>query len=339
MKKQEEKMENRMIGGIAFSPITMGCMAVADPAVWGPQDEAETIRTMQAAHDEGIDSFDTAPMYGNGYSEQLLGKAFHGSDKVVIATKVPPDMMSRSGCIRACETSLKYLERDYIDLYQVHWPSADVPMEETMEALTQLKRDGKVREIGVCNFGTEQLTEALRLCEIKSNQLMYNLFFRAPEFEMIKKLRDNRLALMTYSSVAQGLLTGKYETLDQVPVTLRRTRHYPAAMHPNPPHQEAGCREEVEKALAELRVFCADHGYQMAQTAIAWLLAKESVTTVIAGARTIRQLQNNARAITLHLTPEEVAELDQLTSAIKEKMGDNLDAWRTTGDETTRRIR
>lgn len=332
-------MESRKIGGIAFSPITMGCMAVADPAVWGAQDENETIRTMQAAHDYGIDSFDTAPMYGNGYSEQLLGKAFHGSDRVVIATKVPPEMMKKADCIQACETSLRYLERDYIDLYQIHWPSASVPMEETAEALLQLKQQGKVREIGVSNFGMMQLDEMLKLCDIKSNQLMYNLFFRAPEFEMIDKLKENKLAMLTYSSMAQGLLTGKYETLDQVPVTLRRTRHYPASMHPNPPHKEAGCRAEVEKAMAELRVFCADHGYIMAQLAIAWLLAKECVTTVIAGARTIKQLKTNAAAMQLSLTAEQVAELDQLSRPIKEKMGANLDAWRTTGDEETRRIR
>ena len=332
-------MAKRMIGEAEFSSITMGCMAVADSAVWGPQDEQETIRTMQTARDYGVESFDTAPMYGNGYSEQLLGKAFHGSDKVVIATKVPPEMMKKEDCIKACETSLKYLERDYIDLYQIHWPSSTVALEETMEAMLLLKRQGKVREIGVCNFGMEQLKEALNYEDLRSNQLMYNLFFRAPEFEMIPALQQNGLAMLTYSSIAQGLLTGKYATLDQVPVTLRRTRHYPASMNPHSPHSEAGCREEVEKAILNLRTFCNDHGYNMAQAAIAWLLSKPAVTTVIAGARTIHQLETNAASVQIKLSPEEIAELDQLSQEIKMKMGANLDAWRSTDDEANRRIR
>lgn len=329
----------RKIGNIEFSPITMGCMAVADPGVWGEQDENETIRTMHAARDGGIISYDTAPAYGDGYSEQLLGKAFGGSSNVVIATKVPGGKMSYEECIEACETSLRYLQRDYIDLYQIHWPSNKISFEETARALTRLKEQGKIREIGVCNFGIMQTEEMIKLCDIKSNQLMYNLFFRAVEFEMKDLLTKNNLGLLTYSSIAQGLLTGKYNTLDEVPQTLRRTRHYPCFMNPNSPHHELGCKDEVEKALGELRTFCSDNNMQMAQAAIAWLLKKNHVTTVIAGARNIKQIEKNLLAINTSLSDAQEKELDDISENIKQKMGKNLDAWRGSDDESMIRIR
>lgn len=316
----------------------MGCMAVADPAVWGAQDEADTIRAMHAARDMGITSFDTAPGYGNGYSEQLLGKAFEGSHDVVIATKVNGGNMSYEACIEGCETSLRYLKRDYIDLYQVHWPSKTVPYEETARALTHLKEQGKIREIGVCNYGVKQLGEMLTLCDVKSNQLMYNMFFRAVEFEMEELLKEKKLGLLTYSSIAQGLLTGKYDTLDQVPETLRRTRLYPCTMNEKSPHHGAGCREEAEKALAELKTFCADNSMTVAQTALAWLLSKDAVTTVIAGARNVSQVEKNAVAMNTTLTPSQIAELDALSEDVKQKIGGHLDAWRTEDDTANLRI-
>lgn len=331
-------MKTRKIGSVEFSPITMGCMAVADPSAWGPQDEAETIRTMHAARDMGITSFDTAPGYGNGYSEQLLGKAFDGSHDVIIASKVAGKNMSYEACVEGCETSLRYLKRDYIDLYQIHWPSTSVAYEETARALTHLKEQGKIREIGVCNYGVKQLAEMMSFCDVKSEQLMYNLFFRAVEFEMEDIIKEKKLGLLTYSSIAQGLLTGKYDTLDQVPATLRRTRHYPCTMVEKSPHGEAGCRAEVEKALAELKEFCADNSMTVAQAALAWLLSKEVVTTVIAGARSVSQVEKNVVAMNTALTPNQIAQLDAISENIKQKMGKNLDPWRNEGGPAPVRI-
>lgn len=324
-------MKSNKIGQIEFTKLTMGCMAVADPGAWGPQDEAETIRTMHAARDIGITCFDTAPGYGNGYSEELLGKAFNGSTDVVIASKISADSLKYDDCIKSCEKSLKLLKRDHIDLLQVHWANPTVPFEETANALIKLKEQGKVREYGVCNFGMKQMTEMLKLCDIRSNQLMYNLFFRGIEFELEDALKQNGLGLLTYSSLAQGLLTGKYKRLEDVPETLRRTRHYPCSMHPSSPHGEEGCKAEVEKALAELGEFANGKGVCISEVALAWLLAKDSVTTVIAGARSVAQIEKNAKALRVSLTPEEITFLDGVSEGIKQKMGKNLDPWRSVG--------
>lgn len=251
-------MKTKKIGQIEFAPITMGCMAVADSGTWGSQDEAETIRTMHRAKELGINCFDTAPGYGNGYSEELLGKAFEGSASVVIASKVSADSLKYDDCIKSCERSLKLLKRDYIDLFQVHWANDEVVFEETASALIKLKEQGKIREYGVCNFGVKQMSEMINLCDIKSNQLMYNLFFRGVEFEVKDILKEKGLGLLTYSSLAQGLLTGKYKKLEDVPESLRRTRHYSCSMNPASPHGEDGCKVEVEKALSELVNFAHD---------------------------------------------------------------------------------
>ena len=329
----------KRIGKIEFSPITMGCMAVADPNTWGPQEEAETIRAMRMARELGINCFDTAPGYGGGYSEELLGKAFEGSNDVVIATKISADCLKYDDCIKSCEKSLKLLKRDHIDLLQVHWANPDVPLEQTAKALIDLKKQGKIREYGVCNFGVLQTREMLGLCDIKSNQLMYNLFFRGVEFEVADVLKENGLGLLTYSSLAQGLLTGKYKRLEDVPETLRRTRHYPYTMNPSSPHREQGCKNEVEKALAQLESFAFDKGASVSEVALAWLLAKENVTTVIAGARSVSQVEKNAKAMHLKLTESEISVLDGISEDIKQKMGANLDPWRSKGGPAEPKIR
>lgn len=331
-------MSKRYLGTVPFSPVTFGCMAIADAAVWGPQDEKETIRAMHLAADMGIFSFDTAAMYGNGLSEQIVGRAFGNSDKVTIATKLMSSRQHYDEVISECEKSLKNLQRDVIDLYQIHWPSKEVPFEETASALLKLKEQGKIREIGVSNFGVQQLSEMEKYMQPVSNQLMYNLFFRAPEANMVELHKKYNMGMMTYSSIAQGLLTGKYQGLADVPVTLRRTRLYPCTMNPASPHREGGCQELVEKALGELRIFCADKNMTMAQVALAWLLHKEGVTTVIAGARSEKQVKSNVLAMTTDLTEEDMKTLDALSADLKAYIGNNLDAWRGNDDVENRRI-
>ncbi len=331
-------MQMKYLGSVPFAPITFGCMAIADAAVWGPQDENETISAMHLAADLGIFSFDTAAMYGNGLSEQIVGRAFGNSDKVTIATKLLSSKQHYGEVIEECEKSLKNLQRDAIDLYQIHWPSNDVPFEETASALLKLKEQGKIREIGVSNFGVEQLAEMEAFMQPVSNQLMYNLFFRAPEVNMVELHKKYGMGMMTYSSIAQGLLTGKYQGLSDVPVTLRRTRLYPCTMNPASPHKEGGCQELVEKALADLRIFCADKNMTMAQVALAWLMHKDGVTTVIAGARSEKQVKSNILAMTTELNDNDMATLDQLSADIKAYIGGNLDAWRGNDDIENRRI-
>ena len=160
-------MQYRTLGqtDISVSVVAMGCWAIAGDATWGPQDEAESIATIHAALDAGVNFFDTAEAYGDGYSETLLGRGLAGRrHEAVIATKVSGSHLSGPEVREACERSLRRLQTETIDLYQIHWPGRQTPISETAEALVALKETGKVRAIGVSNFGVGDLSEFVGLC-------------------------------------------------------------------------------------------------------------------------------------------------------------------------------
>jgi myo-inositol catabolism protein IolS len=155
-------MQYRKLGksDISVSVVVMGCWALAGDSTWGPQDADESIATVRAALDAGVNFFDTAEGYGGGDSESILGRALSGRrHEAVIATKVSRSHMSGDEVRRACERSLRHLQTDYIDLYQIHWPSRTIPLDETIEALERLREQGKVRALGVCNFGVRDLSD------------------------------------------------------------------------------------------------------------------------------------------------------------------------------------
>lgn len=180
--REGQAMRYRKLGqtDIIVSVIAMGCWPIVGDFTWGPQDEADSIATIHAALDAGINFFDTAEMYGNGYSEELLGRALAGRrHEVVIASKVGSEHLAADQVIRAGEGSLRRLRTDYIDLYQIHWPSRTVPLAETMAALERLRQQGKVRAIGVSNFGLGDLGDLLAIGRPETNQLPYSLLWRA----------------------------------------------------------------------------------------------------------------------------------------------------------------
>jgi aryl-alcohol dehydrogenase-like predicted oxidoreductase len=159
------------------STYALGCWPFAGGRVWGEQDDEVSIATVHAALDAGINLFDTAEAYETGASERVLGRALLGKrDQAIIATKVAANHLAAPDVIAACEESLRNLQTDYIDLYLIHWPNWNTPLSETVGALEQLKRQGKIREIGVCNFGVQDLTEMLNLYPIVTDQLPYNCF-------------------------------------------------------------------------------------------------------------------------------------------------------------------
>jgi aryl-alcohol dehydrogenase-like predicted oxidoreductase len=307
----------------------MGCWALAGDPVWGPQDEADSIAAVHAALDVGITFFDTAEGYTGGQTEVVLGKALSGiRHDAVIATKASGSHLSGGKLQKACEDSLRRLDTDYIDLYQIHWPSREVPLEETVTVLERLQKQGKVRALGVCNFGPQDLAEILQAGWIESNQLPYSLLWRAIEFEIQAVCRDNEVGILCYSPLAQGLLTGKFSTPEEVPEGRARIRLF-SSNRPMARHGDTGCEPEVFAAIDQIREICADIGQEMTQVALAWLWHQPGVSVVIAGARRPAQIRESAQAVGLALSPETIEWLAGATEEVKECVGSNPDMWQT----------
>jgi myo-inositol catabolism protein IolS len=314
---------------LPVSVIAMGCWALAGDATWGPQEEAESLATVHAALDAGVNFFDTAEGYGGGDSESVLGRALVGRrSEAVIATKVSRANLSALEVQQACEHSLRRLQTDYIDLYQIHWPSRTVPLDETMDALERLREQGKVRAIGVCNFGKGDLADLLQTSRVESNQLPYSLLWRAIEYEIQQSCVDENLGILCYSPLAQGLLTGKFATPDDVPEGRARIRLF-SDDRPMARHGDSGCEDEVFSALDKIWPICVALGQPMAQVALGWVLHQPGVTSVIAGARTPEQMRRNAEAADLALSAETMAHLAQATQEVKDCVGPNADLWQS----------
>lgn len=336
--REGQAMRYRKLGqtDIIVSVIAMGCWPIVGDFTWGPQDEADSIATIHAALDAGINFFDTAEMYGNGYSEELLGRALEGRQhEVVIASKVGSEHLTADQVIRACEGSLRRLRTDYIDLYQIHWPSRTVPLAETMAALERLRQQGKVRAIGVSNFGLGDLGDLLAIGRPETNQLPYSLLWRAIEYGIQQRCIEHGIGILTYSSLAQGLLTGKFTSPEQVPEGRARTRHF-SKDRPQTRHGEPGCEAETFAAIERIRWISERIGQPMSQVSLAWLLAQPGVTAVIAGARTPEQARHNAAAANLELTPEVVADLNKATEQLKQRLGPDPDMWQSHAESRYR---
>jgi len=313
--------------GISVSVVAMGCWAIAGDWVWGEQDEQASIATIRTALDVGVNFFDTAEFYGDGYSETVLGKGLAGRrHEAVIASKVGPQHLSSDEVMRACERSLQRLGTDYIDLYQIHWPNHDIPIAETVGALETLRGQGKIRAFGVCNFGVRDLSEFLALSPCAADQLPYSLLWRGIEEPLQPMCVERGVGILCYSPLAQGLLTGKFASADDVPDGRARTRHF-SKKRPLTRHGEDGCEAETFASIERIRRICARIEAPMAEVALAWAIHQAGVTAVLAGARTSSQITQNARAADLELAPEIVVELAQATDEVKRIMGTNLDQY------------
>jgi myo-inositol catabolism protein IolS len=323
-------MEYRQLGqtNITVSAVCMGGWSVSTrDFFWDGQLREDSIRAVQAALEAGINFFDTAPSYGNGDSEELFGDALAAHRKeIVLATKVGPQDLDPANVQRSCEASLRRLKTDYIDLYQVHWPNDDSPLESTYETLVQLKASGKVRAIGVSNFGITYLDELVEIGHVESNQLPYSLLWRAIEYEIAPKCLAGGIGVLCYSPLCQGLLTGKFATADEVLEKRARTRLF-SGERPLARHGEAGCEMEVFNALSEIRRIAAETGQPMSSLALAWLLHQKGVTSVVMGARNAQQAVANACAADLELAGDTITRLSQATEVVKRRVGRNADAW------------
>ncbi|MBA3945500.1 MAG: aldo/keto reductase [Herpetosiphonaceae bacterium] len=313
---------------IDVSVVALGCWAFAGDATWGPQDEDAALATVHAALDAGVNFFDTAEAYGAGSSELLLGKALAGRrGEAVIASKVSGDHLAPAELRQACERSLRQLNTDYLDLYQIHWANREIPLAETYGALEELRSEGKVRAFGVCNFGVGDLTDLFAVGACATNQLPYSLLWRAIEYEIRQKCIDHGIGILCYSPLMQGLLAGKFATADEVPEGRARTRHF-SKDRAQAVHGEPGCEQETFGALEQIRRISGQIEVPMAQVTLAWLAQQPGVTSILAGARSPDQILDNVQAAKVTLPLAVVAELSAATEQVKWKLGPNPDMWR-----------
>jgi aryl-alcohol dehydrogenase-like predicted oxidoreductase len=295
----------------------------AGKQMWAGIEDDTSIAAIRAAVDAGITTFDTAEAYGKGHSERILGQALKEvRHEVVIATKVFPHNLAYDKLIEACNRSLQNLQTDVIDLYQIHWPagahgSRKVPIENTMAALNQLKTDGKIRSIGVSNFSAAQLAEASRYGRIDSLQPPYSLFWRHFESEAQSYCQRHAITILAYSPMAQGVLTGKFGPNHHF---TRGDHRYQNKLF------EKDQYARVQRALVQLRPIAAKKQISMAQLALAWVHA-HTQTCAIAGARNARQVRENAAAMQIVLSADELEQMDKISRQVTDHLDENPVMW------------
>lgn len=327
--KRNRSMQYRTLGtsSLKVSALAFGAWQIGDENYWGIPRQKDYDAVVHAAIDAGITLFDTAEMYGNGESERALGRALRGRrDKAVIASKLLPEHCAPAAVRTACEESLKRLGTDYLDVYQVHWPCRAVPFADTHDALERLRNEGKIRAIGVSNFGPHDLDAWLACGDAVSNQIGYNLLFRAPEYEILPACMRHGTGVLVYMPLLQGILSGRWATIEDIPPARRRTRHF-SRERSGTRHGEPGCEALLLNALGSLKTLAGELSMPLAHMAIAWLLAQPGISSVIVGGRDTEQLRSNVQAAQRNLSPETLRQIGQITLPVKHHMGKNADMW------------
>jgi len=310
-------MEMRKIGSLDVSLCGLGTNNFGSRI-----DEKETAAVIDAALEAGINFLDTADLYGGTKSEQFIGKALKRTrDSVVLATKfggpLDDNPEHRGGSARwvrkACEDSLRRLDTERIDLYQLHFPDQHVPIDETLTALDELVKAGKVREIGNSNFTGEMVEDAddvshkVGIARFVSAQNMYNLLNRQPESDVMQACERRGLAFLPYFPLASGLLTGKYRKGQPLPKGARITNY---------PEERRGdfMNERTMDIVEKLDAFAEARGHTLLDLSMSWLAANPLVASVIAGATKPEQVRANAAAVTWKLSADELKEIDAITT-------------------------
>ncbi len=315
---------------IKVSEFALGCWPFAGGSVWGTQDKSDSISTVHAALDNGINFFDTAEGYNDDYhSESILGEALvNRRNRSVIATKISPPNLLPQKIEEACNNSLKRLSTDYIDLYQIHWPNHDLNMEDSINELNKLVDKGKIRSLGVCNFGVDDLNEILNLGVFSTDQLPYNLLWRPIEEEILPECKKNNIGIICYSPLAQGLLTGRYRNADEVPDGISRSRLF-NKNRPLSNHDDEGCENEVFKCINKIQEIAKTLGENSAKISLSWVRQQSNITSLLVGARNTKELEMNLSAFEYDLSTELIKELSDLTNNVKLYLGKNPDMWKS----------
>ncbi|AKH94274.1 aldo/keto reductase [Elizabethkingia anophelis] len=327
-------MEFRKLGNtdLELSAITYGAFAIGGN-MWGGNEKKDSIASVRASIDNGVTTLDTAPFYGFGLSEEMIGEAIKGFDrsKIQLLTKfglvwdgsnqgkgefffdaeeagktIPVyKYASKTSVIKEVEESLKRLQTDYIDLLQIHWPDATTPISETMEALEILLQQGKIRAAGVSNYSVEQVAEARQSLNIASNQIGYSMLNRGVENDLVPYALENDLGIIVYSPMERGLLTGKYFKDGKLKDNDHRNGYF-----------QQFDLEKVKTFLETITPIAEDKNATLSQLVLRWTSLQPAITVVLAGARNAEQAAANAKAMDINLTAEELAFINTELSKI-----------------------
>lgn len=313
-------MNQRQLGkdGPLLSEIGLGAWAIGGPWEWGwgPQDDRESVLTIERALDLGINWIDTAAVYGLGHSEEIVGKAVAGKrDEVFIATKCGLVWDDRGrvrnnnrpeSIMQEAEDSLRRLNTDHIDLYQIHWPDPRTPVEESWQAMVKLQEQGKVRYIGVSNFHVPLLEKCEAIRHVNSLQPPYNLLNREVEREILPWCREHGVGVVAYSPMQSGLLTGKFN-ISRISRDDWR--------HKSPYFKEPQLSKNL-KFVDELRPIAGKYGKTVAQLAIAWVLMHPAITSAIVGARHPGQVEEIIGGADWKIDPEDMERIEKIRREI-----------------------
>lgn len=328
-------MELKTLGqsAVKVTPIAFGAWAIGG-WMWGGAEDNDAIRAIRASYDAGITTLDTAPIYGFGKSEELLGKAMQGiaRDKYQILTKFGMNWETAQGdfafdttdndgnprkiykyaarerVLKECEDSLRRLKTDYIDLLQIHWPDVTTPIAETMEAVATLIKQGKVRAAGVCNYAVEQVNETLKTVPLASNQVPYSMINRGIEKTVVPQALQKGMSIIPYSPLQRGLLTGKIKHDHKF--NAGDTRENNAFYKP----------ENIDRTntlLDKIRPIAAAHNATLSQVVINWTTRQPAMDCVLVGARDEKQVQENVQSLSFKLSDTDLQTINNAIAAFQ----------------------
>lgn len=311
---------------IKISKLTFGAWAIGG-WMWGGSDEKDALRAIDTSIDLGMTTIDTAPVYGFGKSESLVGKAIKNKrDQVQILTKYGLRWESKQGkfyfsstdengrkidiykyadpesVINECEDSLKRLNTDYIDLLQIHWHDPTTPIESTMEAVLKLREQGKIRAAGVCNYSAEQMKIAEKIIEIETNQVPYSMVLRDIEKDVVPYCLQTGKGVLAYSPLQRGILTGK----------ITSDYHFNEGDHrPSTPYYKEPNLSRINHFLNEIKPLADENDLSLAQLVLCWTMQQPAINAVLAGARNPSQVKENIKAGQVTLNIEVIKEINR----------------------------
>ena len=320
---------------LTISRMTLGCWTFGSDSnsYWGSQEKSESAALLREALDKGINYFDTAFAYNDGAAESALGEIMEEGglrDQMIICSKIPQlsweAMPSYEQQVVDC---LKRLRTDRLDVLLMHWPCNDRDLlRANLEALQSVKDKGLVREIGVSNFGVGQMELAREMgIDICVNEIAYNVVHRGAELAVLPYTAKHNIGVMAYMPLLQGILTGKYSRIEDIPMVRRRTLHFNSEGNDQIRHGGKGMEAELSAFLGELKHLSDESGISCSRLCIGWILAHDAVSTILAGSRTREQLAQNIAAVETRLPGDVVDRLNEISAPIAALCGANCDLW------------